>query len=182
MVFGTSKLQDEIFCLKEERDYFQSKFLDQVSKYEHLKEELRLARKEISKLRGELLRKSDDEKRIESTSSKTSDTEFSSSSASVVDDDDDDEEENHREEQEEENVPRVSERRSRGTELEPTEEVVATTENEDEESDCADCDDDATSARELRENALQLLRWADNRRSSSDVPRTIESTNLRSSS
>ena len=55
MVFGIQKLQDQVFCLTEERDFFQAKYLEQVSELQSLKEELRSAKKEISKLRGELM-------------------------------------------------------------------------------------------------------------------------------
>ena len=55
MVFGKGKLQDEIFCLTEERDYFQSKFLEQVNEIAALKDQLGRARKEIDKLRMELM-------------------------------------------------------------------------------------------------------------------------------
>lgn len=58
MVFGlpsTTKLQNDIFCLTEERDFFQAKFLEQVSEIANLKEELRKSKKEITRLRHELM-------------------------------------------------------------------------------------------------------------------------------
>mmetsp|Transcript_17697 Transcript_17697/g.30938 ORF Transcript_17697/g.30938 Transcript_17697/m.30938 type:complete len:99 (-) Transcript_17697:1620-1916(-) len=55
MVFGIQKLQDEIFCLTEERDYFQAKFLEQVSEIQALKAELSKSKREVEKLRNELL-------------------------------------------------------------------------------------------------------------------------------
>eukprot|EP00339_Tiarina_fusa_P014669 CAMPEP_0117054750 /NCGR_PEP_ID=MMETSP0472-20121206/37942_1 /TAXON_ID=693140 ORGANISM="Tiarina fusus, Strain LIS" /NCGR_SAMPLE_ID=MMETSP0472 /ASSEMBLY_ACC=CAM_ASM_000603 /LENGTH=226 /DNA_ID=CAMNT_0004770455 /DNA_START=140 /DNA_END=820 /DNA_ORIENTATION=- len=55
MVFGIQKLQNDVFCLTEERDYFQGKFLEQVSELSALKEELRLAKKEINKLRQQVM-------------------------------------------------------------------------------------------------------------------------------
>ena len=55
MVFGLQKLQNDVFCLTEERDYFQAKFLEQVSEIASLKEELRKAKKEISRLREEVM-------------------------------------------------------------------------------------------------------------------------------
>jgi hypothetical protein len=59
MVFGlTKKLQDELFCVTEERNYFQSKYLEQVNEIAALKEELRKAKREIGKLRGELMESS----------------------------------------------------------------------------------------------------------------------------
>jgi hypothetical protein len=58
MVFGlvnTTKLQNDVFCLTEERDYFQTKFLEQVSEIASLKEELLKSKKEIARLRRELM-------------------------------------------------------------------------------------------------------------------------------
>jgi hypothetical protein len=49
------KLQNDIFCLTEERDYFQAKFLEQVSELQAMKEELFLAKREITKLRKEVM-------------------------------------------------------------------------------------------------------------------------------
>ena len=55
MVFGLKKLQDELFCMTEERNYFQGKYLEQVSEIAALKEDLRKAKRQVSKLRGELM-------------------------------------------------------------------------------------------------------------------------------
>jgi hypothetical protein len=55
MVFGVQKLQDQIFCLTEERDFFQGKYLEQVSEIVNLKEQLLQSRKEIARLRSELM-------------------------------------------------------------------------------------------------------------------------------
>lgn len=55
MVFGLKKLQDQIFCLTEERDFFQGKYLEQVSEIVNLKEQLLQSRKEIARLRKELM-------------------------------------------------------------------------------------------------------------------------------
>ena len=45
------ELQDELFCVQEERDYFQSKFLEQVSEIKAMKDELAKSKKEIRRLR-----------------------------------------------------------------------------------------------------------------------------------
>ena len=50
MVFGIQKLQDQVFCLTEERDYFQAKFLEQVSEIQALKDELHKAFQHSSKI------------------------------------------------------------------------------------------------------------------------------------
>ena len=60
MVFGlvvTSKkgLQDELFCVTEERNYFQDKYLEQISELAALREELRKSQNEIRRLRGQVM-------------------------------------------------------------------------------------------------------------------------------
>ena len=57
MVFGIKQYQDQIFCLTEERDYFQTKFLEQVSEIAALKDELTRSKKEIIRLRNELMQR-----------------------------------------------------------------------------------------------------------------------------
>ena len=57
MVFGIKQYQDQIFCLTEERDYFQTKFLEQVSEIAALKDELTRSKKEILRLRNELMQR-----------------------------------------------------------------------------------------------------------------------------
>lgn len=57
-VFGTQKLQDEVFCLTQERDFFQSRYLEQVSQIQDMKQEMESYRKEINRLRLELLNQS----------------------------------------------------------------------------------------------------------------------------
>ncbi|VEU44080.1 unnamed protein product [Pseudo-nitzschia multistriata] len=44
-------LQNDLFCLKEERDFFESRFLEQVSELKALKQELAKSKKEIRRLR-----------------------------------------------------------------------------------------------------------------------------------
>lgn len=55
MVFGLQKLHDQIFCLQEERNYFQAKYLEQVSELQALRNELQKAKKEIVRLREEVM-------------------------------------------------------------------------------------------------------------------------------
>ena len=50
-MFGTQKLKDEIEALQEERNYFRSKFLEQVSEIVSLKEALQRSEKEVLRLR-----------------------------------------------------------------------------------------------------------------------------------
>lgn len=54
-MFGVQKLKDQVECLSEERNYFRSKFLEQVSEIASLKEALQKSEKEISRLRRELM-------------------------------------------------------------------------------------------------------------------------------
>ena len=54
-MFGVQKLKDEIEGLQEERNYFRSKFLEQVSEIASLKEALKQSEKEVSRLRRELM-------------------------------------------------------------------------------------------------------------------------------
>jgi len=49
------KLQDDVFCLTEERNFFESKFLDQVSEISEMKKQLLNSKREVARLRGELM-------------------------------------------------------------------------------------------------------------------------------
>lgn len=55
MVFGIEKLKNELEGALEERDYFRSKYLEQISVIASLQEELKNSRKEISRLRAEVM-------------------------------------------------------------------------------------------------------------------------------
>ena len=48
-------LKNDLFCIQEERDYFEGKFLEQVSELQAVKEELKQAKKEIRRLRTALM-------------------------------------------------------------------------------------------------------------------------------
>jgi hypothetical protein len=54
-VFANGKLKDDVFCLTQERDFFQSRYLEQVSEIQDMKQEMEAYRKEIDRLRQELL-------------------------------------------------------------------------------------------------------------------------------
>ena len=54
-------LQNDLFCLQEERDYFESRFLEQVSEIDALKQELSKSKKEIRRLRMFLMQQQQDE-------------------------------------------------------------------------------------------------------------------------
>jgi len=64
MVFGllagtggssSSNVKDELFCVTEERNYFQAKYLEQVSEIVALKEQLKKSQNEILRLRSEVM-------------------------------------------------------------------------------------------------------------------------------
>jgi hypothetical protein len=58
MVLGrknVQKLENDVFCLTEERNYFQSKYLEQISELTALHNELTNAKREIQKLRTEVM-------------------------------------------------------------------------------------------------------------------------------
>jgi hypothetical protein len=58
MVLGrknVQKLENDVFCLTEERNYFQSKYLEQISELTALHNELTNAKRDIQKLRTEVM-------------------------------------------------------------------------------------------------------------------------------
>jgi uncharacterized membrane protein YgaE (UPF0421/DUF939 family) len=48
-------LKDQLFCLREERNFFQSKYTEQVKEIEALKKQLELASNEILRLRSQVM-------------------------------------------------------------------------------------------------------------------------------
>eukprot|EP00977_Amphora_coffeiformis_P022943 scaffold11972_cov134-Amphora_coffeaeformis.AAC.4 len=67
-MFGVQKLKDEIEGLREEKDFFRSKFLEQVSEISALKDALARSEKEVGRLRRELMGQSPAEPRRKSSS------------------------------------------------------------------------------------------------------------------
>mmetsp|Transcript_34243 Transcript_34243/g.38973 ORF Transcript_34243/g.38973 Transcript_34243/m.38973 type:complete len:148 (-) Transcript_34243:566-1009(-) len=49
------KLKDDVFCVTEERNFFESKMLEQVSEIAALKKQLLKSNREATKLKGELM-------------------------------------------------------------------------------------------------------------------------------
>lgn len=72
MVFGLSKLQDELFCVTEERDYFQTKYMEQISEITALKEDLLKAKREITRLREQLMVSSQSQLQVDDDAPSTS--------------------------------------------------------------------------------------------------------------
>lgn len=170
MVFGLQKIQDELFCMTEERNYFQGKYLEQVSEIVALKEELRKARRETLKLRGELMETSssclmaDDASWHESTSFQTppkNNRRRSRRTSSAV-------AEEHQEEKKE------AEEGSSSAQQQPTEEEVDDAADDQNEYDDDDDSDEDTEAADIRQSAEKLLQWASyrsyNRSSATNSP------------
>ena len=84
-----SELQDELFCVQEERDYFQSKFLEQVSEIKAMKDELAKSKKEIRRLRIFLMEQENHPTSIMPEQIETPKNEFEDNNAISQDEDDD---------------------------------------------------------------------------------------------
>jgi hypothetical protein len=61
MVFGLQKLQNDLFCVTEERNFFESKYLAQTNEIEALKEQLKNSKRDVSRLRDELMTREEHE-------------------------------------------------------------------------------------------------------------------------
>lgn len=55
-----NNLSDQLFCMKEERNFFQSKYTEQVKEIEDLKKQLELASNEILRLRSQVMQQRSD--------------------------------------------------------------------------------------------------------------------------
>lgn len=153
MVFGLKKMQDELFCMTEERNYFQGKYLEQVSEIVALKEELRKARREILKIRGELMESSSTtlfaEDSVQDSSefqtpTKTNRRQSRRVSCAIS-------EEHQEEKKESDNLDEHGE----SGEQEETD----VTDDHDDENDDHD-DEEDTEAADIRQSAEKLLQWA----------------------
>mmetsp|Transcript_14048 Transcript_14048/g.30672 ORF Transcript_14048/g.30672 Transcript_14048/m.30672 type:complete len:167 (+) Transcript_14048:75-575(+) len=60
MVLFQQKLNDKVFCLQEEKDFFQARYLEQVSELQALRDELSKTKKEVVRLRQELMDRTPD--------------------------------------------------------------------------------------------------------------------------
>jgi hypothetical protein len=173
MVFGLQKLQNDVFCLTEERDYFQSKFLEQVSDIASIREELRVAKKEIAKLREQLMTTSpnNNNNNINNNHGQTTTTsnpnpmidgeETTTAAAAIL------------------SPPRTpkSDASSLTREDDSDDESQMQEDNDDEENEDKDEDNDDSDheAQDIRQSAEKLLQWA-SYRSSVATNRTVSST------
>ena len=145
-MFGVQKLKDEIEGLQEERNYFRSKFLEQVSEIASLKEALKQSEKEVSRLRRELMEGSGHlammtpESKRRSITSPSLHHKKSASSSPNADD------EEKKQEDEEECLQGI--------------ENVMSSLSVDESSDEEDEDEDEDEQKAIRQKAEQLVRWA----------------------
>jgi len=188
------KLQDDVFCLTEERNYFQSKYLEQISEITAMKEELSKAKREIQKLREEVMTasvtsRSMNETKEEDASTLVTNEEYMerqavnisiSSSDLLAPRSEEPEEEKKEDDEDAQSIAQAKEADSSESSDDEEEE------EEEEEEDEKDI---------LRKNAEKLLQWADYRTSqrssmcsvaspsnsarSSGVPRMIQSTSLK---
>ena len=139
-VFGAQKLQDDIFCLTQERDFFQSRYLEQVSQIQDMKQEMEAYRKEIDRLRQELLNQSmhlstAQDKKVEDMAFRSMTIIADVSPRSDLTDSEDLDDEEYRDKVED----------------------TGNDEGEDNEED--------SEANNIRQNAAKLLQWADYRTS-----------------
>jgi len=192
------RLQDDVFCLTEERNYFQSKYLEQISELAALRGELNKAKREVQKLREEVMTNSvaslsiKDEHKEEDASTLTGLTReeylegqavnISISSTNLIPPPRTKQEPEEEEEKKEE---------------EPEEELEQVFGSGGKDEIDKDEDSEVDEKAQLRLNAEKLLQWADYRssrrssissvaspssstaRSSVGVPRTIQSTSLK---
>jgi hypothetical protein len=63
-MFGIQQLRNEAEGLREERDFFQGKYLSQVSEIANLNEKLTKSKREIARLREELMKRDGHQKRL----------------------------------------------------------------------------------------------------------------------
>ena len=157
------ELQDELFCMQEERDYFQAKFLEQVSQIKAMQTELEKSKKEIRRLRMFLMEQENNPRntmpeQIETPKNHNRQQVFESQDGDDAVDDDDD------------SNPHVAEK----------DDASSLTQEEMEDLDQQDLDNESAATpankyideaqqadQEVRKSAEKLLAWASYRSSMS---------------
>jgi hypothetical protein len=147
MLFGASNLQNQVFCLTEERDFFQTKYLEQVSEISSLKEELLLVRREVSRLRGLVMSSENSSHVIMTTPSPKSNIQYGSED---------------------------SDGSSTGTEECSKSTLTENSSDHDRTGESTD-DEGAEEEKDIRQSAEKLLQWA-SYRSSAYRSKSIEDT------
>jgi hypothetical protein len=162
-MFGKSKLQDEIFCLTEERDYFQAKFLEQVSEIAHLKDGLGRAKKEIDRLRKELMARGvdmhdddDDEEEDEAETSRSLQPGHAASHSSPAAQSP---RTPNKKQKQKKNLKNNNSKTNEDIEEEEKKDDTSDLTAEDEEEDHDDEEED-NDANDIRQSAEKLLQWA----------------------
>lgn len=148
MVFGQKKLQDEVFCVTQERDFFRSKYLEQVSEIQQMKSDMERSRKEILRLRQELL----------------------DNSVDMSDGDEEEKKDDLVDQMAHISLNNVEDGQQSPPELrqEPSESADDEEEDDDEngeETEDFGNDDDSDEHADIRQNAAKLLQWANYRTS-----------------
>jgi hypothetical protein len=158
--FGAQKLQDDVFCLTQERDFFQSRYLEQVSQIQDMNQKMEAYRKEIDRLRQELLNQSTTIE--EGEEKKTEDVSEVLQALTIVPDEgalqaplDELDGSNDEEKKESDDESEEEERENESEE-----------EESDEEGEVEDDVEEDTEANDIRQNAAKLLQWADYRTTS----------------
>uniref|UniRef100_A0A7S3L2K2 Uncharacterized protein n=1 Tax=Amphora coffeiformis TaxID=265554 RepID=A0A7S3L2K2_9STRA len=160
-MFGVQKLKDEIEGLREEKDFFRSKFLEQVSEISALKDALARSEKEVGRLRRELMGQSPAEPRRKS-SSLLSPYKSPTRSKGGTHPEQLNESEEKKEDQDDHQQPMVGMEHivmsSLTVEEEEEEEQQQEEELDNNEDDFSSEDEDEQVA--IRQKAEQLVRWA----------------------
>ena len=183
-------MQDQVFCLTEERDYFQGKFLEQVSEIAALKDQLGRSRKEIDRLRMELMSRGVQVGNEDGSLDIARDSLSSPSSSPrhhVRTPTSDKETRRAYSQQKPNNTAASSEEEKKDDTSELTTEVDSGGEEEDDECDEQEQekDDEDKAADEIRQSAEKLLQWASYRslaRTSTSTPEHLSVASPRSSS
>jgi len=153
MVFGivatNGSLRDEVFCLTEERNFFRTKLLESVSEMTALQKELQAQKREVHRLRQELLKQS----------TKSSNCSHANTRSVFSDNE-------------------KTNTMNNNNKVETEESTMSSTTAVSDSLPTHDSDDyddtDADSAKDIRQSAEKLLQWA-SYRSSVRQPRSTDS-------
>lgn len=144
MVFGIQDLKNELEAVKEERDFFQSKYLEQMEELKELRKAVQASQRQITRLRKQIIDASPrnaDERRD------TCDAEHADAAVIVVEEDN---------KGTPDRATRMRQVHLPKELLYPSAEDVS---DEDEDTDGEDMDENAA----IRECASKLLEWVDHR-------------------
>lgn len=147
MVFGFQELKNQLEATCEERDFFQSKYLEQMQELKDLRKALQASQREIKRLRKEII--------IVTSSPKNSTTSNMKDEARQADDDD--------------AALTTSMDGMRQLQIDCTDNVDSDGSDEEEEEELSDDDEeDMDENAAIRECASNLLEWVDHRQVQQD--------------